>query len=258
VKESVLIEICVDSVASAVAAERGGADRVELCSDLLEGGLTPSTGLMAAVRSRISIGLQIMIRPRAGDFCYDGEEIEVMHRDIKVARDLGADGIVLGILTPEGTVDVRRTRQLVELAPPLNATFHRAFDMSADLSMALEDVCATGAGRLLTSGGEQTCSEGSTTIAHLVKKARGRIIVMAGGGIRCGDAASLIERTGVSEIHAGLSHSFASPMLYRNPRVSMGQAQGREYQRAHVLEENVRELRRCVSSMAATAAQADQ
>ena len=246
--EQVLIEVCVDSVASAVAAERGGAQRVELCSDLLEGGVTPSVGLLEAVRSRLSIGVHPIIRPRPGDFCYSEEEFDILRRDIEVAKDAGADGVVLGILDPAGNVDVQRTRQLVELARPLSVTFHRAFDMAADLFRALEDVCATGADRLLTSGGEQSCLQGIETLAQLVKAARGRITILAGGGIGHNNANTIIERTGVSEIHVGLATPVMSPMVHRNSRVSLGKAQGREYQRTEVLEDNVRKLSRTISS----------
>ena len=240
--EQVRIEVCVDSVASAVAAQQGGADRIELCSDLIEGGVTPSAGLIEVVRANISIGLQVIIRPRGGDFYYTQEEVEIMRRDIAVAKDLGADGVVLGMLNAEGHVDVDGTRQLVESARPLNVTFHRAFDMSADLFRALEDVCATGADRLLTSGGEQKCLQGAETIARLAQTARGRIIIMAGGGIGHHDAASIIKRTGVREIHVGLSTPMPSPMRYRNMRLSMGKVQGREYERVQVLAESIRNL----------------
>ena len=244
--EHVLIEVCVDSVASAVAAQRGGAARIELCSDLIEGGITPSAGLIGLVRARVSIGLQVIIRPRGGDFCYTDEEVEVMRRDIVLAKNLGTDGVVLGILDAEGHVDVHGTRQLVELARPLNVTFHRAFDMSADLFRSLEDVCATGADRILTSGGEQKCLQGAETIARLAKSARGRIAIMAGGGIGHHDAAAIIERTGVREIHVGLSTPVPSPMRHHNPRLSMGKVQGREYERVQVLEENVRNLQSAI------------
>jgi len=246
--EHVLIEVCVESVASAVAAERGGAQRVELCSDLLEGGVTPSVGLMEAVRSRISIGLHPIIRPRAGDFCYTEEEFDVMCRDVEIAKTSGADGLVLGILDPAGKVDLHRTRRLIELAHPLSVTFHRAFDMSADLVQSLEDVCATGAHRLLTSGGEQTCTDGVATIAQLVNLARNRIKIMAGGGIGLDNAAQIIQNTGVKEIHVGLGSPVTSPMLYRNPRVSLGKTHGREYDRTQVLEANVRKLSRAIES----------
>jgi copper homeostasis protein len=245
--EPVLIEICVDSVASAMAAERGGAQRVELCSDLLEGGVTPSVGLIEAVRSRISIGVHPIIRPRPGDFFYSAEEIEIMRRDIEIAKNAGTDGVVFGLLDPDGNVDIERTRELVELARPLSVTFHRAFDMSADLFQALDDVCATGADRLLTSGGEPDCLQGVETVARLVNEAGDRITIMAGGGIGHSNAARIIERTAVTEIHVGLGSPVASPMLHRNPRVSLGKAQGREYHRTEVLEENVHKLRRAIS-----------
>ena len=245
--EQVLVEVCVDSVESAVAAEGGGAGRVELCSNLLEGGVTPSAGLIAAVRDKISIGLHVMIRPRAGDFCYSEEEIEIMRRDIVAAKDLGTDGVVLGVLNSEGLVDTPLTRELTELARPLKVTFHRAFDMSANLPLALEDVCAIGVDYLLTSGGEPTCLQGAEMIAQLVKAARGRVSVMAGAGIGHEEAAGIIEATGVREIHVGLSSPVTSPMLYRNLRVSMGKAPGREYHRMQVLEENVRKLVHAIS-----------
>jgi copper homeostasis protein len=244
--EPVLIEVCVDSVASAVAAQQGGATRVELCSDLIEGGITPSAGLIELTRARVSIGLQVIIRPRGGDFCYSGEEVEIMRRDIAVAKERGADGVVLGILDVDGHVDVHCARRLVDLARPLNVTFHRAFDMSADLFRSLEDVCATGADRILTSGGEQKCLQGAETIARLSESARGRIAIMAGGGIGHHDAAAIIEKTGVREIHVGLSTPVPSPMRHHNPRLSMGKVQGREYERVHVLEEDVRNLRSAV------------
>jgi copper homeostasis protein len=243
----ILIEVCLDSVASAIAAERGGARRVELCGNLLEGGVTPSAGLIELVRTRTTTGLQVMIRPRGGDFCYTAEEFETVRRDIIAAKKLGADGVVVGILDARGNVDMERTRELVELARPLNVTFHRAFDMSADLLCALEDICATGADRLLTSGGEQTASQGVDMIGRLVKAARGRIVIMAGSGINEENAVSIIEHTGVREIHVGLGSAAESPMLHRNPRVSMGTAPEREYQRFQVREEDVTNLCRAVT-----------
>jgi copper homeostasis protein len=245
--DQILIEVCVDSVASAVAAERGGARRLELCGNLLEGGVTPSAGLIELVRDRTSVGLQVMIRPRGGDFCYTADEFETMRRDMVAAKKLGADGVVLGILDVHGHVDIERTRQLIELARPLNVTFHRAFDMSADLFRSLEDVCATGADRVLTSGGEPTAEQAVHLIARLVTTARGRIALMAGGGIDERNAASIIEKTGVREIHVGLRSPVASSMLHRNPKISMGTAAGLEYQRFQVLEENVLKLHRAVA-----------
>ena len=247
--EPVLIEVCVDSVASALAAERGGAQRVELCSDLLEGGITPSCGLLGVVRSNVSIGVYPIIRPRPGDFCYSEQEFDAMCRDIEFARSEGADGVVFGILNTNGHVDIERTRRLVELARPLSVTFHRAFDMSADLFHSLEDVCATGAERVLTSGGEQECLNGIDTVARLVKASRGRIKMMAGGRIGINNAARIIERTGVTEIHVGLATPVTSPMFHRNPRLSLGKASGNDHQRTQVLEESVRKLKHAISSI---------
>ena len=246
--KQIVVEVCVDSVASALAAERGGAQRIELCSDLLEGGVTPSVGLLGVVRSKLAIAIHPIIRPRPGDFCYSEAEFESMLRDIEIAKSEGADGVALGILEEEGHVDVPRTRQLVELARPLSVTFHRAFDMSAELFRALEDVCATGADRILTSGGEQECLQGVDTVARLVADAGGRIKIMAGGRIGILNAPKIVEQAGVTEIHVGLATPVRSPMVHRNSRLSLGKAQGREYERTQVLEDSVRQLIRAISS----------
>ena len=243
----ITLEICVETISSARAAERGGASRIELCSDLIEGGVTPSAGLIAAVRSAVSLDLHVLIRPRPWDFYYSPEEIEIMRRDIELAKDLGANGVVFGLLDLAGNVDVDTTRALIQLARPMSVTFHRAFDMTADLLRALEDVCATGADRILTSGGEQTCMQGLDTVAALVAHAKDRLQIMAGGGIRQHNAAEIIRRTGLREIHAALGSPLESPMLHRNPGLSMGKRSGTEYQGVQVLEEDVRALRQAIS-----------
>jgi len=156
----VLLEVCADSVESAVAAERGGAQRVELCSALLEGGLTPSSGLIATVRRRIGIGLHVLIRPRGGDFCYSPAEFEVMLLDVASCKSLGVDGVVLGLLVPDGSLDLPRTSALVQAARPMAVTFHRAFDMCSQPLLALEQLVALGVERLLTSVQESSCWEG--------------------------------------------------------------------------------------------------
>jgi copper homeostasis protein len=244
---AVLVEVCVDSVASAIAADRGGADRLELCGSLVEGGITPSAGLIEMTRSAVPTLLHVMIRPRGGDFCYDADEFEIMRRDIALAKQLGANGVVFGILDVQGNVDVARTRHLADEAHPLSVTFHRAFDMAADPFRALDDLCAAGVDRVLTSGGESTCLQGQETIAQLLRQANrnqapGRIVIMPGSGIKPGNARQFVDSTGATEIHVGLRSSLPSPMLHRNPRVSMGSVEGREYQRFAVLEEQVREL----------------
>jgi copper homeostasis protein len=249
-----VVEVCVDSVESAIAAERGAADRVELCGNLLEGGVTPSAGLIAAVRQAISIQLQVMIRPRGGDFFYTDDEIGIMRHDIKVAKELGADGLVLGILDTEANVDAKRTGELVELARPLTVTFHRAIDMSRDLFLALQTLIDLKIDRVLTSGGEQTAIEGKQIIARLVRDAAERIAVMPGSGIQEQNVRQLIAETGAREIHVGLSAAFASPMRLRNEKVSMGTVKDREYQRFRVTEERVKRLVAAASSDGAATA----
>lgn len=240
--EPVILEICADSVESAVAAQCGGARRVELCSSFLEGGVTPSAGLISTVRRKLDIDLYVMIRPRGGDFCYTDEEFETMKKDVVMVKQLGANGIVFGILQEDGDVEIAKTRCLIDMARPLNATFHRAFDMSRELSKSLEDVIKTGASRVLTSGGEQKAEDGIRTIAKLVKSADQRISLMVGGGITRSNVRRIIEATGVREIHAGMRVNVGSPMRHRNEGISMGPVKGREYQRALVREEEVRRL----------------
>jgi copper homeostasis protein len=245
----ITVEICVDSLESAIAAERGGATRVELCSDLLEGGITPSAGLIATARKKISISLHVMIRPRGGDFLYTDDEFDVMRRDVLMAKQLGADGVVFGILDLEANVDIQRTRALVDLARPLQTTFHRAFDMSADLNRALEQVVEAGADRILSSGGAQTAVEGTSMLRILVERAKGRVIIMAGGGIDDQNVQVVLEKTGVREIHAGLKTIVESPMKYRSKGISMGTSAGREYRRFVVRESIVAQLIRAARSL---------
>ena len=217
---SLLVEVCVDSVESAHAAALGGAARVELCDDLLEGGTTPSAGMIEVVRERIAIALHVLIRPRGGDFSYSDAEVDVMERDIAVARQLGANGVVLGLLDPEGSIDEPRTRLLVEAARPLSVTFHRAFDVSRDADESLEALMRVGVERVLTSGRARTALEGISTIAGLVRRSAGRIIVLAGGGIDEGNASRIVTETGVGEIHVTAAVPGAGRMLYRNDSVS--------------------------------------
>lgn len=238
----VTIEICVDSVESGMAAQRGGAHRIELCSGLVEGGTTPSSGLISTVRRCISIPVYVMIRPRNGDFLYGPEDFEIMKQDVLTAKQLGADGVVLGILKKDGRVDVEQTALLVQLARPLQVTFHRAFDMSRDFSESLEALIAANVDRVLTSGSEQKVEDALPTVALLVKKAAGRISIMAGGGITEHNAGHVIEATGVRELHASATVSVASVMKHRNEKIAMGAVRGREYQRPVVSEEKVRHL----------------
>jgi copper homeostasis protein len=237
-----ILEVCVESAESAMAAERGGAQRVELCSSLVEGGITPSAGLIATTRKKISIGLHVMIRPRAGDFYYRADEFDVMRRDVLLAKQLGADGVVFGILDADANVDIPRTRELVDLAKPLSTTYHRAFDMSADLFRSLEQIVGAGANRILTSGGARTALEGAATLKSLVQRAAGRVIIMACGGINEQNVRAVLEQTGVGEIHVGLRTPAESPMRYRRENISMGTLENAEYKRFVVPESKVAQL----------------
>jgi copper homeostasis protein len=239
---SMVLEICAESIESAIAAERGGAHRIELCTGRALGGLTPTPALIAAVRSSITIPLHILIRPRAGDFLYSDAEFEIMQQEILAAKQAGVQGVVFGILKPDGTVDTKRSLHLVELARPLSVTFHRAFDMANDLSRALEDIIAIGINRVLTSGGEQTAEAGIPAIATLTKQAHGRIGIMAGSGITQNNVREIIAATGVREIHATARTAAPILMQYRNDRVSMGTIKNQEYERLTTSEDQVSHL----------------
>jgi copper homeostasis protein len=199
----------VETSEAAVAAERGGADRIELCAELLVGGLTPSEDLMRMVRAKVTLAIFAMIRPRAGDFIYSAQELAQIRGEIDTAKQLGMDGIVLGLLTRDRSVDVERTRQLVKTAQPLPVTFHRAFDDAANLDAALEDVIATGARRILTSGGSSTAPAGIDKLARLVVAAKDRILILPGGGINSSNAVDVARQTGARELHSGLGSVLA-------------------------------------------------
>lgn len=240
------LEICVDSVESAMAAAKGGAKRIELCSALSEGGITPSAGLISAVRAAVTIDLFVIIRPRGGDFIYSEHELEVMRKDIAEAKARKVDGVVMGVLTEKGTVDLTRMRKLIAAARPLQVTFHRAFDVCEDLDRALEDVIACGADRILTSGGKPDAMRGAAKIAHLRKRAGNRIGIMAGGGIRASNVSSLALKTGIREVHTSLSKDVVA-------KPSDGGAEFGTRQNGHksfrVLEHDVRAFKSALDSL---------
>lgn len=217
-----LIEICLESVESVIAAEKGGADRVELCSDLFEGGLTPTIGTVKTALKKSNIKINVMIRPRGGDFCYSDEEFEVMLEDVRALKDTGINGIVFGILTPEGDVDIVRSKELIELARPLPVTFHRAFDMTRDPYKSLEDLINLGVDRVLTSGQEATVPEGADLLEKLVKIAGDRIIVMPGCGITERNFPKLQEKIKAREYHIYLPKEISSKMVYHPGHIYMG------------------------------------
>lgn len=224
-----LLEISVDGVEKAAAAERGGADRIELCADLSVGGLTPSRELLRSVRNSVHIPIYSMVRPRAGDFVYSDAEFADMARSIAVATECGMDGVVLGVLNKNRRINMPRTRRLVDLARPLPVTFHRAFDQVPDFARALEAVIQTGAARILTSAGANTALQGAAKLAELVAAAHDRvsgvgsplqpdrIIIVPGAGITASTIAQVVQKTGAIEFHAGLgsvlpysTHDFAT------------------------------------------------
>jgi copper homeostasis protein len=222
----VLIEVCVDTLEGALAAQEGGAGRIELCADLVVGGTTPSAGAIALARQALTIALHVMIRPRAGDFCYSRHDLAVMLHDIDVAKSLGADGVVLGVLRPDGQVDLAATSELIAAARPMSVTFHRAFDLTPDPLSSLDDLIGLGADRVLTSGQKPAAFEGAATLARLVAHAKNAIAVMAGGGIDEHNIARLVGLTGVSEVHMSAREQVESLMRFRRQDVNLGSAAG--------------------------------
>jgi copper homeostasis protein len=219
---SIVLEVCIDSVEAAVAAQQGGAHRVELCADLMAGGTTPSAGTIQLARRSVDIDVNVIIRPRGGDFCYTPVEFEVMKLDIETTKAAGANGVVIGILNEDGSVDKERTRALVDLARPMSVTFHRAFDMARDPYEALETLIELGVNRVLTSGQESSVLEGLGVITELVDRAGERIIIMPGGGVTERNFKKIVETSGVKEIHFVAPAARESPMAYRNPNCFMG------------------------------------
>lgn len=200
----IVFELCAETIDACLAARDGGAHRIELCSALSEGGLTPSHGMIQAAVAHSGLPVHVLIRPRGGNFIYSASEIEIMQADIWHAKTLGARGVVLGLLNPDATVDLPGTRALVELARPMQVTFHRAFDVSASLHDSLEDVITSGCDRVLTSGGEHDVVAGAQSLAALVEQAHGRIEIAVGGGLRLQNAASLSRTTGAHHFHGSL------------------------------------------------------
>jgi copper homeostasis protein len=224
------IEIVVYNFESAVNAQVGGAHRIELCDNPGDGGTTPSLGMIEYVRSKINIDLFIMIRPRGGDFVYSNEEFEVMKRDVMSAKRAGADGVVFGILKPAGRLDTERCTELIQLARPMSVTCHRAFDMTKDLSITLEDCISCGFDRVLTSGGFPTAIDGVDTIASLNLQADGRINLMPGSGINEVNVQEIVRKTRANQVHFSASIMRQSDMAFQNSTIQgMGSGTGNEY-----------------------------
>jgi copper homeostasis protein len=216
------VEICVDSVESAINAQIAGADRVELCDNLLEGGTTPGYGTIVSARNNLNIGLNVIIRPRGGDFLYSDLEYDIMRRDIEACGECGVNGIVIGLLKQDGSIDTDRTAKLIEFAYPMEVTFHRAFDVCSDPLRGLEEIISTGAKRVLTSGQKNSVPEGMELIRHLVEKAADRIIIMPGGGINLSNIEVIARSTAAKEYHFTGRKIVNSEMLFRRDGISMG------------------------------------
>ncbi len=220
-----LLEICCGSIDDAIQAERGGADRIELCSALFLGGLTPSLGTVQETKARVKIPVIVMVRPRGGGFCYTDAEFATMERDARLAIEHGADGVVFGILRRDGTIDLERTRRISQIiGHDRQSVFHRAFDVTPDPLAAVDQLVDLGITRILTSGQQNTVGEGVETIRRVIEHARGRIEVMPGGGILPYQLESIIERTGCKQIHLTAFRSERDPSTESRPQVTFGGA----------------------------------
>lgn len=237
-----ILEICAGSVESAVAARDGGAQRIELCAALEVGGVTPSAGLIAEARKIDGLTLNVIIRPRGGDFLYNEYESACMEQDIRTCKQLGVDGVVIGALTPDGDIDTVLCKRLIAAANGMSITFHRAFDKCRDPKKALEELIVMGCDRVLTSGQAATAEAGIPLLKELVQQAGRRIIIMPGCGVNSNNAAAILSATGATEIHASARKSVGSGMKFRHSGVSMGNAENDEYARKETCKNEVKKI----------------
>lgn len=242
-----ILEICAGSVESAIAARDGGAQRIELCAALEVGGVTPSAGLIAEARKIEGLVLNVIIRPRGGDFLYNEYEAACMEQDIRTCKQLGVDGVVIGALTADGDIDTTLCKRLIAAADGMSVTFHRAFDMCRDPRKALEELISLGCDRVLTSGQAATAEAGVPLLKELVEQSAERIIIMPGCGVNSSNAASILESTGANEIHASARKSVGSGMKFRHSGVSMGNPDSDEYARKETCKEEVRAIVKSIS-----------
>jgi len=216
-----LLEIACFSLEAAIIAEKAGADRIELCAGPLEGGLTPSFSMITLARRILKIPIHVMIRPREGDFLYSIKELNSMEYDIEMIKDIGIDGVVLGILNSDGSIDIRNLQRMVKIADPMTVTFHRAFDLVKDPFLSLKDIMSMGAIRILTSGQRPTALEGKELIAKLIQSAANKILIMPGSGVNSTNIAELSAYTLATELHASARSIIRGKMKYSNPLVSL-------------------------------------
>jgi copper homeostasis protein len=243
-----ILEACVNSAVSAVEAQHGSADRVELCENMPEGGCTPSAGAIKFARAHLQIRLFVMIRPRGADFLYTPAEFDIMKQDVTTAKELGADGVVFGILKPDGAIDRERMKILAELARPMGITCHRAFDMTRDPSEALDDLISIGIDRVLTSGQSDSALSGASLIRQLIRQAGNKIIVMPGHGIKEHNLEEVIRLTGAEEFHLYLPKRQKTAMLFRRDHVTMGDPDNSEYEITLIDRERVRAARDIITN----------
>jgi copper homeostasis protein len=238
------IEIVVYNIESALKAQEGGADRIELCDNPGEGGTTPSFGTIESVRQNLNLDVFVMIRPRGGDFHYSNYEFHCMKRDIDQCMKLSADGVVFGILNIDGTIDKKRCKELIDRARPMKVTCHRAFDMTRDPFEALEDCIEVGFDRILTSGQQPLATHGTKLISELVNKANGRISIMPGAGVNESTVEEIIKVTKANEVHFSAMTFRESAMIYRNASIAgMGSEEGSEFKYRTVDPNRVRKIR---------------
>ena len=248
-----LLECCVDSVESALAAKQGGADRLELCANLIIGGTTPDINLYHRIREQCDIRINVLIRPRFGDFCYTAEEFEIIRRDVKMFREAGADGVVIGVLTPDGKLDVARMQQLMQEAKGIHVTLHRAFDVSADPMAVLQQAKQLGIDTILTSGQKNTAMEGAPLLTELVKAADGQIDILIGSGVKASVITELAPKTGATSFHMSGKITLDSPMTYRKEDVSMGLPMMSEYTIWQTSAEEIAKARKALDEAVAKA-----
>ncbi len=221
VQENILLEVCTYTLESALIAANGGADRIELCENFSEGGTTPSYGNIKLAKSKLNIPVNVMIRPRGGDFLYSHVEFEIMKQDVEICKHIGVNGVVFGILKDDGKVDEKRCKELTALAKPLSVTFHRAFDMTYEPYQALDIIIDCGFDRILTSGLEANAMKGAHLLAKLIEKAQDKIVIMPGSGVRDNNIIELLQITGAKEFHTSARTTLKSKMQYLNSKIAM-------------------------------------